>query len=427
MNSWRLACFCRQLKPIAPLLVMPGNHDVQWWASPFGLFGQRAKYAKYRRYFGEDLTPALQVPGAVIAALLSSHGIAFGSLTWNPNDMTTIGHLPESEVNRVRKLFAEAPADAIRVAVVHHNVVRREDLGRMGLARWRTAQKRLIALGAELALSGHDHEEAATQIDGSLVVSTASTPTDRTRGHRPSVFNLIRIDDSRIQIEHHLWEPGVAQFRREPFPPSRGIVQLCLDFDSATGLPPDRPRLRRAAAWLWACRRFPASSPTGIAPSWCRGFRDGSSGSTRAMPKPRIPSSRPSSVSSRAAVRRETRRAARHEFLAFPVENHAPPVARARGREATAPGDQPLVKYFTELHARLEPGALRWRPEPDSDPDLSSHEAPAGRSAARSAKRCRGRDQPEPAPCPPGWLARGGAHPAARDDPSVAGGERPAG
>lgn len=206
--------FLQQLKPIAPLLVMPGNHDVQWWASPFGIFGQRAKYAKYRRYFGEDLTPVLKVPGAVIAAMLSSHGIAFGSLTWNPNDMTTIGHLPESEITRAQKLYAEAPADAIRVAVVHHNIVGGKISGRMGLARWRTAQKRLVALGVELALSGHDHEEVATQIDGSLVVSTASTPTDRTRGHRPSVFNLIRIDDSRIQVEHHVWDPAAGQFRQ---------------------------------------------------------------------------------------------------------------------------------------------------------------------------------------------------------------------
>ncbi len=206
--------FLQELQPIAPLLVMPGNHDVQWWASPFGIFGQRAKYAKYRRYFGEDLTPVLRIPGVVIAALLSSHGIAFGSLTWNPNDMTTIGHLPESEVNRVRRIYAEAPADAVRVAVVHHNIVGGKISHRMGLARWRTAQKRLIELGVELALSGHDHEEAATQIDGSLAVSTASTPTDRTRGRRPSVFNLIRIDGSRIQIEHHLWDPSAGQFRQ---------------------------------------------------------------------------------------------------------------------------------------------------------------------------------------------------------------------
>ncbi|HEU5154533.1 MAG TPA: SprT-like domain-containing protein [Gemmatimonadales bacterium] len=52
-------------------------------------------------------------------------------------------------------------------------------------------------------------------------------------------------------------------------------------------------------------------------------------------------------------VRRETRLAARQEFLAFPVEDHAPSARRARGREATAPEDQTLVVYFTEMHARL--------------------------------------------------------------------------
>ncbi|HEU5154532.1 MAG TPA: hypothetical protein VFU03_07370, partial [Gemmatimonadales bacterium] len=99
--------------------------------------------------------------------------------------------------------------------------------GRMGLARWQTAQQRLIALGVELALSGHDHEEAATQIDGSLVVSTASTPTDRTRRHRPSVFNLIRIDGARIQVEHHLWDPAAAQFSQgtiSVFPRNRAAL-----------------------------------------------------------------------------------------------------------------------------------------------------------------------------------------------------------
>jgi 3',5'-cyclic AMP phosphodiesterase CpdA len=206
--------FARRLEPIAPLFVMPGNHDVQWWASPFGLFGQRPKYAKYRRYFGQDLTPVLQVPGLVIAGLLSSHGVAFGSLTWNPNDMGTIGHLPNREVERVKQVFAAAPLDAVRVVVIHHNVVRGTISSRMGLARWRTAQRRLVALGAELVLSGHDHEEAASQIDGSLAVSTAGTPTDRTRGERPSAFNLIRIDQQRILIEHHLWQEESKTFRR---------------------------------------------------------------------------------------------------------------------------------------------------------------------------------------------------------------------
>jgi 3',5'-cyclic AMP phosphodiesterase CpdA len=204
----------RQLEPIAPLLVMPGNHDVQWWTSPFGLFGQRVKYAKYRHYFGEELTPTLSVPGAIIASMLSSHGIAFGSLTWNPNDMTTIGHLPKSEVDRVGRMFQQAPADTVRVAVVHHNVIRGNISGRMGLARWRTAQRRLVAIGADLVLSGHDHEEMAEQIGGSTVVSVAGTHTDRTRGERPAASNVVRVAADRIHVEHHVWDLEQRQFRR---------------------------------------------------------------------------------------------------------------------------------------------------------------------------------------------------------------------
>lgn len=206
--------FLHALKPIAPLLVMPGNHDVQWWASPFGIFGQRPKYGKYRRYFGEDLTPALQIPGVTIAAMLSSYGIAFGSLTWNPNDMGTIGHLPASEVQRVRKIFESAPAGSARIAVVHHNVIRGKISNRMGLARWRTAQRRLVELGVEAVLSGHDHEEVAAEFDGAVVVSGTGTPTDRTRGKRPSAFNVLRLDSDRIQVEHHLWDRGAKRFRR---------------------------------------------------------------------------------------------------------------------------------------------------------------------------------------------------------------------
>jgi hypothetical protein len=62
-------------------------------------------------------------------------------------------------------------------------------------------------------------------------------------------------------------------------------------------------------------------------------------------------------------VRRAARLAARQQFLTFPVEDHAPPVRRPRGRETTAPEDQRLAAYFTEMHTRLNQehfaGALR--------------------------------------------------------------------
>jgi 3',5'-cyclic AMP phosphodiesterase CpdA len=204
--------FVRKLKASAPTLVIPGNHDAQWWLSPFGIQGRRVKYAKYRRYFGEELTPTLELPGAIIASALTSHGVAFGSLSWNLNDMAVKGHLPRSEVRRVAEIFARAPAGAARIAVVHHNVLRGNVSQRMGLTRWRTAQRRLLEAGTDLVLCGHDHEEGAGQIEGLVAVSTAGTHTSRTRGGRPSVFNLVRINAQRIQIEHFRWAEAEREF-----------------------------------------------------------------------------------------------------------------------------------------------------------------------------------------------------------------------
>ncbi|HVK01773.1 MAG TPA: metallophosphoesterase, partial [Gemmatimonadales bacterium] len=92
--------FFNRLRPHAPLLVVPGNHDIEWWKSPLRLLGEQRKYQKYSRYFHE-LRPVLEIPGAVIAGALSSYGVALGSLTWNIRDVAVKGHLPARETDRV--------------------------------------------------------------------------------------------------------------------------------------------------------------------------------------------------------------------------------------------------------------------------------------------------------------------------------------
>ncbi|HEX5387892.1 MAG TPA: metallophosphoesterase [Gemmatimonadales bacterium] len=207
----RAQVFVRALQASAPTLVIPGNHDIQWWQSPLGLRGERAKYAKYLQYF-PDLRPVLQIPGAMIVGALSSYGVAPGSLTWNLRDVAVKGHLPRSETRRVTALFAHAPAGAARVLVLHHNVLAGVSSRRMGLARWRSAHRRLVATGADLVLCGHDHQEGADMLAGRVAVSTSGTHSFRTRGGRASVFNLIRIESTVIHIQHYRWDATAGNF-----------------------------------------------------------------------------------------------------------------------------------------------------------------------------------------------------------------------
>lgn len=209
----RARAFVNHARQTAPVLVQPGNHDVEWWWRPLVPFAKAPIYAKYRRYFGGDLAPTLALPGVVIASALTAHGLAWGSLTFNPRDVTVKGHLPAGEIERVKRVFAAAPAGAARVLVVHHNVLRGQISQRMGLSRWRRAQRRLVESGADVVLCGHDHEEGADVLESRVVVSTTGTLCARSRGGRPSCFNFVTIEPAAVQVTFFRWEAERERFR----------------------------------------------------------------------------------------------------------------------------------------------------------------------------------------------------------------------
>ncbi|UCD25441.1 MAG: metallophosphoesterase [Gemmatimonadota bacterium] len=208
------AAFVRELERTAPVVVIPGNHDVQWWWRPLLPFSAALKYRKYCTYFGPDATPTLSLPEVFIASAVTAHGVAWGSLTLQPRDIAVKGHLPANEIQRVAELFHQADPAQLRVLVLHHNVLPGELSRRMGLARWKRAQQRIVESGAELVLCGHDHQESIGQLGDKVVVSCTGTCSTRSRGDRPSVFHKIGWDAESIQIEQYRWDGERRRFIR---------------------------------------------------------------------------------------------------------------------------------------------------------------------------------------------------------------------
>ena len=116
-------------------------------------------------------------------------------------------------MQRVQSLFAKAELGLPRVLVIHHNLLRGEMSQRMGLVRWRSAQRRIVEAGTDVVLCGHDHQEAAELLDGRVAVSTAGTLSTRARGGRPVSFNFVTIDPAAVQVTFFRWDSAKQRFQ----------------------------------------------------------------------------------------------------------------------------------------------------------------------------------------------------------------------
>jgi 3',5'-cyclic AMP phosphodiesterase CpdA len=201
---------------VAPYVVIPGNHDIRWFGAVArnmgGLFREQAhnfKYSRYTRYISENLSPSLEVQGAVIAGLNTAHGITRGSITRRFRDLGVIGYVRKKDIDHVREAFENASPDATRIVMIHHNPIRGELTRRHGLANTEQALHAFADFGTELILCGHDHLQAIHTVERGvqgLVISTAGTISNRIRPGRASSFNLVTIDERILRITTYSWQ-----------------------------------------------------------------------------------------------------------------------------------------------------------------------------------------------------------------------------
>jgi 3',5'-cyclic AMP phosphodiesterase CpdA len=211
----RSRAFIKYAEQFSKVICIPGNHDVQWWKAPLGLFDERAMFENYRKYINPDIEPVLRVPGATFAGLNTSHGVIAETLTWRLRDVSIIGVVKPEQIERLRKVFAESPPGDARVIVMHHNPLKGELSQRHGLKNTNRVLGFFADLQADLVLCGHDHQHAVHYIEHTkkgTVISTAGTVSNRMRGGRPSSVNSIRISPDQIEVATLVWSQSDGAF-----------------------------------------------------------------------------------------------------------------------------------------------------------------------------------------------------------------------
>jgi 3',5'-cyclic AMP phosphodiesterase CpdA len=185
----------------APVLAVPGNHDIP--LLPPARFTR--PWQEFERQW-QTTEPVYTADGLHVVGVNSVR-------PWRHQS----GGLRTGAIGRGCDLLGRAPAGALRVVCLHHQLAN---------APWRTRKRplahrgrvleQLAAAGAELVLSGHVHQAGAAERrefevlagERSIVVVTAPGLT-RPRPHRlgeAQGAHVISVDETSIAVETHVVE-----------------------------------------------------------------------------------------------------------------------------------------------------------------------------------------------------------------------------
>ena len=221
------AAFLSRLPPTAPLVVVPGNHDV-----PLYRFWERlaTPYAKYRRHISRELNSALEivVPASASGSASGARFVALNSAA--PRTAIVNGRLSRRQLRFAESAFASATPGAYRVLTLHHNLLRpgddelgpEDDESRPGddepgpppLHGASRLLERLDAWRVDLVLCGHIHRGWLAGHQGTPLVHAGTACSRRGRGRergRNSV-SLVQLRYSETSVVVYLYSEDAGRF-----------------------------------------------------------------------------------------------------------------------------------------------------------------------------------------------------------------------
>ncbi len=192
----------------APIIVVPGNHDIYPWWRPFARLSRPLD--RYQTWITEDVLPSYTDDRLAVLGVNSAHGWALKN-----------GWIRDEHVEAIIGFFEDKPSSVYKVLVLHHHLkglsqFRRHDVAR----RASTALEAVKKCGVDLILCGHLHESHIERVrsgEGAhqLVVSSAGTASsDRGRGEDVGVngYNLVEISDDQKVIVERRYDAGRGRF-----------------------------------------------------------------------------------------------------------------------------------------------------------------------------------------------------------------------
>jgi 3',5'-cyclic AMP phosphodiesterase CpdA len=167
----------------APVLAIPGNHDIALFNVLARLF---YPYAGYSKAFGAELEPVFETPELLVLGVNTTR-------PWRHKH----GEVSSRQIECVAARLRRASPDQLRVVVVHQPVAVPEGAERRNLLRGHASALKAWALaGADLVLGGHIHLPCVLPLSGLgrsvWAVQAGTAVSSRTRRGGPHSVNLLR-------------------------------------------------------------------------------------------------------------------------------------------------------------------------------------------------------------------------------------------
>lgn len=187
----------------APVLVVPGNHDV-----PLHNLLRRiiSPWRRYRRLIAEDLEPEFRDGEMIVLGVNTVNTLAHQS-----------GLFTARALGRIGRAFENTRGRRIRIVVAHHPLEHQPGERKKPMQGAGEAMEELARLKADVILSGHLHSWRAApfaQKEGRsavLQVHAGTGLSNRLRGEEND-FNLLDLGDGVIDVTRHAAAHGAARF-----------------------------------------------------------------------------------------------------------------------------------------------------------------------------------------------------------------------